>query len=95
MRRGLKAAWSKKARADAREPDDEAYGIGRVGRKPRTPYSSGLLVVNPAVAHRTAVELNSGGVGGIVTEEEVISPEGVAEVDGHRFDKTVPLLPID
>ena len=34
------------ARADEQKPDEEAYGSGRTGKEPRSPYPSGLLVVN-------------------------------------------------
>ena len=38
MKRGAKA------RADEQEPDEEAYGSGRAGKKPRSPYPSRRLV---------------------------------------------------
>jgi hypothetical protein len=49
VRRGLKEAWSKDASRWTRT-GYEAYGAGRAGKGPRSPYPSRALVVNSAVA---------------------------------------------
>jgi len=49
VRRGLKEAWSKDASRWTRT-EYEAYGAGRAGKGPRSPYPSRVLVVNSAVA---------------------------------------------
>ena len=48
-RRGLKEAWSKRTSRCIRTRF-EAYGAGRVGSYPRSPYPSRALVVDLAVA---------------------------------------------
>jgi hypothetical protein len=48
-RRGLKEAWSKRTSRCTRT-GFEAYGAGRAGKGPRSPYPSRALVVNSAVA---------------------------------------------